>query len=33
LEISGKIVFKGSASLDQGSKISVAEKGKIFFGD
>ncbi|WP_100843451.1 hypothetical protein [Flavobacterium sp. 5] len=33
LEISGDIIFKGSANFGQGSKISVAKSGKIIFGN
>ncbi|MEO8533826.1 MAG: acyltransferase [Flavobacterium sp.] len=33
LEISGEIIFKGSANFGQGSKISVAKEAKIIFGN
>ena len=32
LEISGKMIFKGSADIGHGSKISIAESGTIVFG-
>lgn len=33
LEISGELVFKGTASIGHGSKISVTADGKIVFGN